>query len=187
VDSTERPLSDAQRCSPRLRAGRLANRWPSRSNRFRAGLEPSGLLVAATIPVVGRRVHCSRLQQRTGLPGEAHDASRTGHHDHARTRHRRAYRFFPPKPGMAVVCFIHDAAWRSLRSSMDRDPWTGYGQASRVAGAGTGPRPLDVDESKGAIANHRDANALAPPCASRCVTKRHTFSPSLPRLRTKQA
>jgi hypothetical protein len=31
----------------------------------------------------------------------------------------RAYRFLPPKPGMAVACFIHDAAWRSSRSSTD--------------------------------------------------------------------
>lgn len=29
----------------------------------------------------------------------------------------RAHRFFPPKPGMAVACFIHDAAWDSSRSS----------------------------------------------------------------------
>ena len=29
------------------------------------------------------------------------------------------YRFLPPNPGMAVACFIHDAAWRSSRSSSD--------------------------------------------------------------------
>src|SRR6185312_4354410 len=29
------------------------------------------------------------------------------------------HRFFPPKPGMAMACFIHDAAWRSSRSSTD--------------------------------------------------------------------
>jgi hypothetical protein len=27
--------------------------------------------------------------------------------------------FFPPKPGIAVACFIHDATWRSSRSSAD--------------------------------------------------------------------
>ena len=37
----------------------------------------------------------------------------------SRASGRRAYRFFPPKPGMAVACFIHDAAWRSSRSSTD--------------------------------------------------------------------
>jgi hypothetical protein len=76
--------------------------------------------------------------------------------------------------------------WKGRDSESDRVAFAKK-LVLRVAGAGTGPRPLDVDESKGAIANHRDANALAPPCASRCVTKRHTFSPSLPRLRTKQA
>src|SRR5258708_851986 len=32
---------------------------------------------------------------------------------------RRSHRFFPPTKGMVAACFIHDANWRSSKSSID--------------------------------------------------------------------
>ena len=35
------------------------------------------------------------------------------------TAPRRSHRFFPPTKGMVAACFIHDANWRSSKSSTD--------------------------------------------------------------------
>ena len=102
------------RGSHEVRASWSLSRWPLRN---RDGSGRCGAQRASSV--------CRGMREELAHPGGATIKSRSVPEKRftnarlARQFTRIRHRFFPPKKGMAAACFIHDAARRSSRSSMD--------------------------------------------------------------------